>query len=584
MASATPPAPGAQPGGIRVTRLKIERFRAISSTEIELGDTVALVGQNGSGKSSILRALNAFFNFDDEKADFENGNHAYNRTMQSVIEVVIDGLANDPALPRMQAGADHVRAQLKFRRQAVWNVFVSGKWQPAAPGFHDALRKQVGYALIPTRRDHAVAHEPSTGLLERAVDEWVTSNRQRDRVSPQVAKLGNQLQKNSLSGFEKKLRKVAPSDGPFSFELSYTSQPDYKLLLSNLALSVNEGGQSIPLADSGSGTQSMAIFALYAYLAELQSKTFVLGMEEPEQNLHPQAQRQLINRMMSLGLQVLFTTHSPTVVDSLDHEQVVLCRRVKGRTRGLEAQIRQVSSDFFTRHKLDRDSYYKFHRRRNSEFIFADFVTVTESPVDSAVILALLQDAGADPAELGMSVVALDGVDQIPHMFHILRELGIASAFVVDKDYFLPYKNGDRKTSLDSRGYPQYKAVAKTASLLSELFPKASDHSRVVAQLAGNHQHAMASLREVGFFCFRYAMEIDLVAAQETRRRLFVRLNVPRADQTELHLLTEKAKAIKRQEALLPVLARLKPTSLPYSYKALRSELPKMARAARFAP
>lgn len=321
-------APPAQPGGVRITRLKIEKFRAIASAELELGDTVALVGQNGSGKSSLLRALNAFFNFEDERADFENGNHAYSRSMQSVIEVEIEGLASDPALPRAQSGSDQVRAQLKFRRQAVWNVSVGGKWQPVAPGFHEALRKQVAYALIPTRRDHAVAHEPSTGLLEHAVDAWVTSNRQRDRVSPQVAKLGAQLQKNSLSGFEKQLRKVAPGDGPFSFELSYSLQPDYRLLLSNLALSVNEGGQAIPLADSGSGTQSMAIFALYAYLAELQSKTFVLGMEEPEQNLHPQAQRQLINRITSLGLQVLFTTHSPTVVDSLDHEQVVLCRVV----------------------------------------------------------------------------------------------------------------------------------------------------------------------------------------------------------------------------------------------------------------
>ena len=504
--------------------------------------------------------------------------------MQSVIEVTIEGLADDPALPRTQAGTDQVRAQLKFRRQAVWNVFVGGRWQQTAPGFHEALRKQVAYALIPTRRDHAVAHEPSAGLLERAVDEWVTSNRQRDRVSPQVAKLGGQLQKNSLSGFEKQLGKVAPSDGPFSFELSYTLQPDYKLLLSNLALSVNEGGQSFPLADSGSGTQSMAIFALYAYLAELQSKTFVLGVEEPEQNLHPQAQRQLINRITSLGLQVLFTTHSPTVVDSLDHEQVVLCRRIKGKTRGLEAQIRQIPSDFFTRHKLDRDSYYKFHRRRNSEFIFADFVTVTEGPIDSAVILALIHGAGVDPDELGMSVVALDGVNQIPHMFHILRELGISSAFVVDKDYFLPYKNVERKESLDSKGYPQYKAEAKPNSLLLALFPRTSDHSKVVAQLAGNHRQAMASLREVGFFCFRYSMEIDLVVAQETRKRLFKQLNLLVADQTERHLLTEKAKAIKQQETLLPVLEGLKPTSLPYSYKVLRSELAKMAKIARHHP
>ena len=382
----------------------------------------------------------------------------------------------------------------------------------------------------------------------------------------------------------KQLRKVAPGDGPFSFELSYSSQPDYKLLLANLALTVNEGGQSIPLADSGSGTQSMAIFALYAYLAELQSKTFVLGMEEPEQNLHPQAQRQLINRITSLGLQVLFTTHSPTVVDSLDHEQVVLCRRIKGKYRGLEAQVRQIPSDFFQRHKLDRGAYYKFHRRMNSEFVFADFVTVTEGPVDSAVILALLQDAGADPDELGISVVALDGVGQIPHMFHIFRELGIASAFVVDKDYFLPYRNGERKLSLDSKGYPQYRAEAKPDSLLSVLFPKPSDQGKVVAHLAGNHQQAMASLREVGFFCFRYAMEIDLVAAPETRKRLFGRLNVPGADRTERHLLTAKSKVIKRQETLLPVLAGLKPTSLPYSYKALRGERPKMARAARSTP
>lgn len=584
MTTSTTPPRETHPGGVRITRLRIEKFRAIGFAEIELGDTVALVGQNGSGKSSILRALNAFFNFDEEKADFENGNHAYSRTMQSVIEVTIEGLASDPALPRAQAGTDQLRAQLKFRRQAVWNVFVGGKWQQASPRFHDALRKQIAYSLIPTRRDHAVAHEPSTGLLERAVGEWVTSNRQRDRVSPQVAKLGVQLQKNSLSGFEKQLRKVAPGDGPFTFELNYTSQPDYRLLLSNLALSVNEGGQSVPLADSGSGTQSMAIFALYAYLAELQSKSFVLGMEEPEQNLHPQAQRQLINRIMSLELQVLFTTHSPTVVDSLDHEHVVLCRRVKGKTRGLEAQVRQIRSDFFTRHNLDRASYYKFHRRRNSDFVFADFVTVTESPIDSAVILALLQDAGADPAELGMSVVALDGVDQIPHMFHILRELGISSAFVVDKDYFLPYKNGERKASLDSKGYPQYKAEAKLDCLLPALFPKTADQSQVVAQLADNHQQAMATLREVGFFCFRFAMEIDLVVAKETRKRLFDRLKVPESDRTERHLLTEKAKAIKRQEALLPVIAGLKPTSLPYSYKALRGELPKMAEAARIRP
>lgn len=581
MTSKVSTAGGMKLGEVRVVRLKIEKFRAIGSADIELGTVAALVGQNGSGKSSVLRALNAFFNFDEEKAEFRTGSHAYAKGTQSVIDVTLEGLAEHPALPRVQVGGDQVRAQLKYRRQPVWSVFVEGQWRPAPVGFHEALRDQVAYVVIPTRRDHEVAHESSTGLLERAVDEWVTSNRQRDRISPQVARLGSQLRKNSLSGFERQLRKVAPSDGPFFFELSYDVQPDYQLLLTNLRLGVREGGQLIPLSDSGSGTQSMAILALYAYLAELQSRTFILGVEEPEQNLHPQAQRQLVKRISNLGLQVLLTTHSSTVVDSLGHEDVLLCRRIPGKTRGLEVQIRQITSDFFARHGLDRDAYYKFHRRRNSEFIFADFVTVTESPIDSTVVLALLESAGFDPADMGMSLVALDGVEQIPHMFHILRELGIACAFVVDKDYFLPYKNGDRSSSLDSRGYPQYKREAKSSSLLTTLFPKVSDQENLVGHLAENHYKAMAMLRSVGFFCFRYAIEVDLVAAREARAQFFEHLGVPEADRVEAQLLKQRAKVIKKQEVLLPVLAALSPTNLPYSFRSIRNELPRMARDAR---
>ncbi|RZU66025.1 hypothetical protein EV379_2370 [Microterricola gilva] len=72
-----PPTPPPQPDGDRLARLKIDKFRAIGSADLELGDAAAPAGQSGSGKSSILRSLNAYFSFNDEKASFQNGNRAY---------------------------------------------------------------------------------------------------------------------------------------------------------------------------------------------------------------------------------------------------------------------------------------------------------------------------------------------------------------------------------------------------------------------------------------------------------------------------------------------------------------------------
>ncbi len=58
---------------VRLTRLKIDKFRAIRDADKRIGEELALVGQNSAGKTSVLRALNAFFNFEQERASFEPG-------------------------------------------------------------------------------------------------------------------------------------------------------------------------------------------------------------------------------------------------------------------------------------------------------------------------------------------------------------------------------------------------------------------------------------------------------------------------------------------------------------------------------
>lgn len=86
-----------------------------------------------------------------------------------------------------------------------------------------------------------------------------------------------------------------------------------------------EETQSLPVSEYGSGIKSLTVIALHRMLAQLGNTSIVLGIEEPETNLHPQAQRMLINSLktgrQTCETQAIFATHS-TIVDALDHDDI----------------------------------------------------------------------------------------------------------------------------------------------------------------------------------------------------------------------------------------------------------------------
>jgi putative ATP-dependent endonuclease of OLD family len=557
---------------VKLTHIHIASFRAIRKADIDMGDELALVGQNSAGKTSVLRALNAFFNFEAERDSFENGQHTFQASSFSVIELTFRSVPNASTLPRTSL-PDEVRVRLRFRKQAQWQVFDGHAWSTAPLDLHTSLGEHISFAFIPLRRDHEVAGWGPGGLMERVVEASVQSARQRDHITPGIRLLSERLRKQSLNKLAKQLRKKTPLRGGFEYVLDYAIAPDYSVLLRNLILHVREGAQTVSLADSGSGTQSLAVFALYSYLAEIENSTYILGFEEPEQNLHPQAQIQLLSQLKSFGLQVIFTTHSATMIDALDHEQVVLCRRIESPTRAIETQVTQLPSDFFTSRSLDRDDYYRFHRRRNSEFFFADHVLVTESPIDAAVIDQMLSDSGIDLASSGIATVPLDGVGSLGYVFHLLRGLDIKSTFIVDKDYFVPYSAPTRDQSLDSRGFPKYGNSLKSGTVLAWLFPRAADRNRFEKELLSSHANASAMLEQVGFHCFKWSLEVDLVSSPSTRAQLFATMNVPLANQTELELLVTRKKVLKRQATLVNAISGMDPRGLPAEYRGIRRAL-----------
>ncbi|WP_299561888.1 AAA family ATPase [uncultured Sulfitobacter sp.] len=566
---------------MKIRTLKVEKFRAVRHSEIELSQETAFVGQNSAGKSSLLRALNAFFNFPEEKRAFVEGRHAFHKTTTATITIGFSNVPEDCDLPRQTIGGEEIRARLKYRKSDVWQICDNGTWVTAPGDMHQKLSEHIRYVYIPMRRDHEVSGWSDTGLLKSVVSAWLEQHTQnRDTISPKVTEVSTAIQRQAFKKLSKQIRRVTPLNGKFSFSLEYDPAPNYSLFLQDLVLRVSEGDTTVDLQDCGSGTQSMTAFGLYSYLAELQGNTYVLGIEEPEQNLHPHAQRELLQNLRKLPLQVLFTTHSTVMVDELDHEEVVLCRRTSSTTRGVEVTTTQIKSAFWAGQGFDRERYYLFHRQRNSDFFFANHIVLVESPIDGEVIKYILSEEGIDQSAFAVSIYSVGGVKSLPYAFMLLRELGMSFSIVVDKDYFMPYLNNERKQSLNPAGFPKYRKELKGDSLLNIMLPDPADQADLLEKFHSNHSRAMEVLDAIGVYCFRWAMEIDLVASNTAEGLIYHQLNIPPGQQNTLELLSNRGKSLKRLETVLSVLRQLPKRNYPHSYARIRKSLPKVIKQA----
>lgn len=564
---------------LKLKKIRIEKFRGIRKAEIDVGTELALVGQNSGGKSSILRALNAFFNFHDEREHFESSRHTFQKTSTAIIDLEFSGAPTECSLPRVEGGSSNVRIRLKYRKSANWELLDNGAWRTPPQGFLDTLKEHVRYVYVPVARTDKVLHWGQDGILQSAVMTWVKDYiRKRDNISPKVADATSIIKERTFKGLSKYLRKLTHLNGSFEFELDYASPPDFSFLIQDLVLRVVDGGTSVDIADCGSGTQSLATIGLYSYLAEALGGTYILGIEEPEQNLHPQAQRSLLAALKELPLQVLFTTHSTVMLDSLEHEEVALCRRVSSRTRGFEITVTQLPSGFWGEKSIDRERYYNFHRRRNSEFFFADYVILTEGPIDAELVRYLAEDGGIKFSQHSVSIISLDSVYSLPYAYHLLKELKINFASVVDKDYFLPYLNDELSASRDVRGFPRYRREYKDTCLIEDMLPDEAARDELLGYFFSNHSHAMRLLENVGVFCFRWSMDIDLVGSETAKNILYAQLDIPAEDRTSEGILIDRRKQLKRRECVLGATRELHVKGLPNSYKRLRRGLPELIR------
>jgi len=570
---------------MRLEHVRLTRFRSIESCDVRIGAITALVGANNSGKSSFLRALNAFFDYEKERNEFIRGHHQYEVRSYPRVELVFADLPHDSQILELSE-ADQLTARLTYRpktKQHAFQIKQNGRWNTIDASFITHLKNFIDFVLIPANRDASSLEWRETSLLPVVIDEFLARHLQnRDTVTPKFRKASTFLEKTALRKVTSQLLKFYAKRSSLEFQIAYDAEVNYKTFLNRIRFIVKEMGADFDINDCGSGIQSLVVIAMYRLLASLRESRIIIGVEEPEANLHPQAQKQLVASLKntdsdSRKSQIVFTTHSTVLVDQLEHEDVVLVQKVADIKRGFKTTLTQIEPNFLSRHNLVSAQYYKFHRYKNSDFFYSKLVILVESENDAEVIRILMSQKGIELDALPISIMSLNGKDNLKYPFYLLRELSLPYFIILDKDYFVPYANGDLDQSRYLSGFPKYDYTRyQTGCLEGDLISNDGDRAKLLLLFRRNHSKALDLLEKYNIVCMKYSLDMDLVASATARRLFFDRLNVPSANRSSYELLVNRKNQIKKLDHLVYIIKNTPHKNLPNSYKRIKRALPRL--------
>lgn len=568
---------------MKISHLSVEHFRSIKKCQLRINEVTAIVGENNAGKTALLRALNCIFNWNEEEQSFLDNTHQYAKRTVTKISVTFEEIPNKEIYQNKRNNDKLILVfsysySISRRKKSLYCLSESGEI-PLDDSFIERLKQDIDYVYIPANRGNSDLIWGNSSVFERvliAYSQLFTQS--RDNASAQVSRVGNSLKNSIFSKIEHEIENMSMLDNSEHYNFDYTETLDYSLFLNKVGIKIKDSGKSYPVTEYGSGIKSLSVIALYRALAKIKNSNVVLGLEEPEINLHPHAQKKMIasikhNRQQT-EVQALIATHSTVMVDELEHEDVILAHRVKDSVRGFHTEFAQIEEDFWTKYDLSSFKHNKFFKYKNSEFFFAKYIVIVESSTDAEVIHRLIHQKLGEK-NYYVSILNLDGINNLKYPYFLLKSLDINFSMVVDMDFLTQYKNDKLANSRNPLTYlPEYKNILNiNNSVINDIWKTESERLQITNALQKSYTSVfdVCKLRRV--FPMQYCLEMDLISNDETKKQYCLLMNLEYNDDANKKLLIDRKDAIKNAENILQVISAVTPKKYPYSFKKIKKAI-----------
>jgi len=458
---------------MRIARIKICNFRGIKSAELLLPEHVVFVGDNNTGKSSVLEAIDLVLGPERlrrpspiDEHDFFAGEYlgTEETPIAITVEVVVVGLSDEQILhfgnhiewwntetelllsepPPEETDKPEVIHALRLGFEGKYDAedddfacetfFMSPEGEEGAKDpFRTWDKRRCGFLFLRTLRTGSRALSLERGSLldiilrlkELRLNMWEdVLGELRELAVAENDELGVAA---ILEQVQNSVRKFVPSEwaeNPHIRVSELTREHLRKTLTVFMGTGENTSAgteYAAPFSHQGTGTINTLVLALLAMIADLKENV-IFAMEEPEIAIPPHTQRRIVDSIRDMAAQSIFTSHSPYVLDEFPPECLVILKRETGVLSATPATLPPAVKSKAYREQL---------RTRFCECLLARRILIVEGrteydaiPTAARRLHELDRDRFKSLESLGLAVINAETDSQIAPLGSYFTDLG----------------------------------------------------------------------------------------------------------------------------------------------------------------
>jgi putative ATP-dependent endonuclease of OLD family len=452
---------------VRLRTVRIQNFRGITDLELHLDDTTVLIGENNTGKTTVLQALRyaldrlrsrrgcTFSEFDYHLAD---ANSDPVTAPEIAITLAFAEGAPDTEFRRAMNEAIIVdnegRAHLQLRVRSSYDPkmgdfsqsweFLNAEGEPlvgraASDEFLRMFQRTRPIFYLSALRDAAKEFGQKSQFWAPFLKGMPLASDRKEDLEAALCELNKKIiaAHGGFDGIRDRLQELQKLVAVGSGNVVSVDALPARLfdVLGRAQVGIASPTDArLPVEQHGEGTQSLAVLLLFdTFVRTRLSSTYdrlatpLIALEEPEAHLHPCAVRSMWRLVESLQGQRIIATHSGDLVAEVPLSAL---RRLQRRNGAVVAH--QPDMSHFTEEDLRKLSYHVSQTR--GELLFARAWLLVEGETDVCVLTEAARILGLSLTDLGVRCVPFQATAGVEPFLKLAVQLGIAWFGLVDGD------------------------------------------------------------------------------------------------------------------------------------------------------